>query len=127
MASQRFDILAKMLDGATKDDVPEMLQALLVDRFKLTYHRENKEQAVYALVIGKNGPKLKDSPPDEPEPAADAKDPKGTTTINTGKARFGSPRTATAKARPLWSERRKQARRKCRWVRTGRCTWKRPR
>ncbi len=39
---------------------------------------------MYALVVGKNGPKLKDSPPDEPDPPADAKDSKGTTTINTG-------------------------------------------
>ena len=30
---QRFDILAKMPDGATKDQVPEMLQALLAERF----------------------------------------------------------------------------------------------
>src|SRR5580692_10751750 len=30
---QRFDILAKMPEGATKDQVPEMLQALLAERF----------------------------------------------------------------------------------------------
>ena len=41
-----------------------MLQALLAERFKLAVHRENKEQSVYALVVGKNGPKLKESPPD---------------------------------------------------------------
>jgi len=35
MASQRFDIFAKLPDGASKDDVPQMLQALLEDRFKL--------------------------------------------------------------------------------------------
>jgi uncharacterized protein (TIGR03435 family) len=55
----RFDIEAKYPDGATKDQVPEMLQSLLRDRFKLQLHRETKEQAVYALVVGKNGPKLK--------------------------------------------------------------------
>lgn len=84
MAAQRFDILAKMPEGTTKDDVPQMMQALLADRFKMTFHRESKDQSVYALVIGKNGPKLKESPPDEPEPPADAKDPKGSTTIDTG-------------------------------------------
>ena len=71
MQAGRFSIQAKMPEGATKDDVPEMLQALLVERFALTFHREEKEQAVYALVVGKNGPKLKESLPDEPAPAAE--------------------------------------------------------
>ena len=66
LGSARFDIDAKLPDGASKDQVPEMLQALLADRFKLTIHRENKEHPVYALVAGKNGPKLK--------PAEDAPD-----------------------------------------------------
>lgn len=35
-----------------------MLQALLADRFKLAMHRESREEPVYALVVGKNGPKL---------------------------------------------------------------------
>ena len=78
MKSQRFDILAKMPEGANKDQVPEMLQALLADRFKLTIHRDKKEQAVYALVVGKGGPKLKESPPD-PAPAPADKDDKAMT------------------------------------------------
>jgi uncharacterized protein (TIGR03435 family) len=62
IAGPRFDILAKLPDGASKDDAPQMLQALLEDRFKLTLHRENKEHPVLALVVGKGGPKLKRSP-----------------------------------------------------------------
>lgn len=54
----RFNIEAKFPDGATRDQVPEMLQSLLRDRFKLQLHHETKEQAVYALVVGKNGAKL---------------------------------------------------------------------
>lgn len=61
LANQRFDIVAKYPDGATKKDVPQMLQALLEDRFKLTLHRETKEHPVLALVMGKGGSKLKDS------------------------------------------------------------------
>jgi len=61
MATTRFDILAKMPDGATKDDAPKMLQALLEDRFKLTSHRASAEHPVLALVVGKGGPKLKAS------------------------------------------------------------------
>ncbi len=64
MRSQRFDILASMPAGATKEQVPEMLQALLTDRFKLAIHRETKELPVFALVVGKNGTKLKEAEPD---------------------------------------------------------------
>ena len=67
MASQRFDIIAKLPDGASKDDVPMMLQALLEDRFKLALHRESKEGPVLALVVGKGGPKMKESP-EAPKP-----------------------------------------------------------
>jgi uncharacterized protein (TIGR03435 family) len=58
---QRFDVVAKMPDGATKEQVPAMLQALLADRFKLTIHHEKKEQSVYALVVAKGGSKMKES------------------------------------------------------------------
>lgn len=62
LATERFDIVAKMPDGASKDDAPTMLQALLQERFKLTAHRTTAEQPVFALVVGKDGPKLKESP-----------------------------------------------------------------
>src|ERR1039458_5970133 len=68
MDSVRFDILSKIPEGGTKDQVPEMLQALLAERFKLTAHRETKEQPVYGLVVGKDGPKLKPSVPDAARP-----------------------------------------------------------
>jgi uncharacterized protein (TIGR03435 family) len=35
-----------------------MVQKLLADRFKLTFHHEKRELAVYAIVVGKPGPKL---------------------------------------------------------------------
>ena len=44
MAAQRFDVLAKMPEGGTKEQVPAMLRALLEDRFKLVAHRENNER-----------------------------------------------------------------------------------
>ena len=47
-----------MPDGASQDQIPEMLQALLAERFKLSIHRDKKELPVYALVVGKDGPKL---------------------------------------------------------------------
>lgn len=35
-----------------------MIQKLLAERFKLTFHHDKKELSVYALVVGKTGPKL---------------------------------------------------------------------
>src|SRR5690242_20139264 len=34
MNGERFDVLAKMPDGSNKDQMPEMLQALLAERFQ---------------------------------------------------------------------------------------------
>lgn len=68
IATTRYDIDAKFPDGATESQVPEMLQALLADRFKLVIHRETSEQEIYALIAAKGGPKLKDAAP-ETEPA----------------------------------------------------------
>ena len=65
--SARFNIVAKVPGGATKDDVPVMLQNLLKERFQLAFHRENKELPVYALVT-KGRPKLTESA-DQSEPA----------------------------------------------------------
>ena len=62
MASEHFDIVARLPEGATEDDAPKMLQALLADRFKLVVHYEMQERPVLALVVAKGGPKLKDSP-----------------------------------------------------------------
>jgi|SRR5579871_636397 len=64
MRGQRFDVLATLPEGASTDQAPEMLQTLLAERFKLVVRRETKDQPVYALVVGKNGPKLKESEPD---------------------------------------------------------------
>jgi len=55
-----FDITAKP-DGEgqpSMDQYKTMVKKLLADRFKLTFHRDKKELSVYAIVIGKNGPKL---------------------------------------------------------------------
>jgi uncharacterized protein (TIGR03435 family) len=72
MTSERFDVTAKLPDGATKDQVNVMLQALLAERFKLTLHREKKDRPVYALVVGKGGSKLKESAPDADAVKSDA-------------------------------------------------------
>lgn len=76
IATERFDIAAKLPAGATREQVPEMLQTLLEERFKLKSHRDQKEFPVYALLPGKGGFKLKESPAETPADAsAPAKDP----------------------------------------------------
>lgn len=62
LRSERFDIEATVPEGATKDDVPAMLQALLEERFKLSAHRDTEDRKVLALVVARGGPKLKESP-----------------------------------------------------------------
>jgi uncharacterized protein (TIGR03435 family) len=62
----RFEVMAKAEgDGVpSSDEFRRMMQSLLADRFKLQFHRENREMLVYALMVGKNGPKFKESAPD---------------------------------------------------------------
>ncbi|HEY1341128.1 MAG TPA: TIGR03435 family protein [Bryobacteraceae bacterium] len=72
MRSERFDIQAKIPDGVSKDRVPEMLRALLAERFKLAIHRDTKELPVYALVVGKNGSKLEKAAADANAPPPEA-------------------------------------------------------
>jgi uncharacterized protein (TIGR03435 family) len=61
MTANRFNILARIPDGVPKESVPEMLQALLVERFGLAIHHEAKDESVYALIIGKGGAKMEES------------------------------------------------------------------
>ena len=61
----RFDVVAKLPEGAKADQVPEMLRTLLEERFHLVLHNSSKEMPVYALVVGKEGSKLKESVPDD--------------------------------------------------------------
>jgi len=49
MASKRYDIKAKLPEGAPRSQVPAMMQTLLAERFGMVYHRETREFAVYAL------------------------------------------------------------------------------
>jgi len=57
----RFTITAKSGAPATDDQLRAMLQTLLADRFKIAFHRQSKTMPGFALVAGKNGPKLASS------------------------------------------------------------------
>ena len=82
MNSARFEITAKLPAAASIEQIPEMMQGLLAERFGMVLRHGTKEQSVYALVVGKGGPKLK--------PAAASADNQSVTALGVdGKPRQG--------------------------------------
>jgi uncharacterized protein (TIGR03435 family) len=63
-----FQVEATMPPATTSDQFRTMLQNLLADRFQLKVHRESQEMPVYALLVGKSGPKMKESTQQEDVP-----------------------------------------------------------
>lgn len=59
LRSNRYEIVARVPAGASRDDIPSMLQQLITERFGLTFHREQREMPGYALVTSGGAPKLK--------------------------------------------------------------------
>jgi len=80
LQAQRFDVIATMPAGSNKDQVPQMLQAMLAERFKLTIHNDKKDANVWALVVGKGGLKIKESTPPPPPADDDPSKPKSAET-----------------------------------------------
>jgi len=60
LGDTRWNIVAKIPDGQVVARAPEMMQTLLAERFKLALRGEKREHAVYALVIAKGGPQLRE-------------------------------------------------------------------
>lgn len=58
-ATDPYDIVAKAGGDPANAQLMLMVQSLLADRFRLKLHRETREGPVFALVVGKNGPKLR--------------------------------------------------------------------
>jgi uncharacterized protein (TIGR03435 family) len=59
LPDSRFDIVAKAAGPATEEEMRVMMQSLLASRFGLKVHREEKEMSGMALVVAKDGAKLK--------------------------------------------------------------------
>ena len=79
---QRYEISATLPAGATREQVPEMLQALLAERFQLKVHRESRQFPVYALVVSKGGLKIKGTPVDPNAPPLVASNTVGAASTN---------------------------------------------
>ncbi len=62
----RFDIVAKASPDTPREQFPLMLRPVLAERLKLAFHYEKRELPYLALVIGKNGSKLREAKPDAP-------------------------------------------------------------
>lgn len=75
--SQRWEINATLPQGSTKEQIPQMVQTLLADRFGLKIHRDNKEIPIYALEVAKGGLKVKEIPAEDPAKAAAPADANG--------------------------------------------------
>lgn len=61
LREERFDIIGKSAEPTTDTQLWRMIQPLLEERFKLKYHREPRQVSGLALVVGKNGAKIKQS------------------------------------------------------------------
>jgi len=75
LSNQDFDIEAKVPDGTAKGELNAMLQSLLEERFGLKVHRGTTTGQGFALVVGKDGPKLTlAAPPVAPDPGLSDED-----------------------------------------------------
>lgn len=75
LAEKRFDVEALLPPDAPFDQGPEMLQALLRERFGLKAHRASREDAGYAMTVAKGGPEFRTSaprPPGAPPPTPES-------------------------------------------------------
>ena len=94
--NERFDVVAKLPDGAKESEKWAMLQTLLKERFKLEVHREKKDLPAYALTVAKGGPKMKESVP----PAEDTAGGPSAGGLDGGPVRFTRGPDGTIKLPP---------------------------
>src|SRR5665213_1097706 len=81
----RFDIRAKAADTADIGRLRLMLRALLAERFAMKLHHEQKNLAVYSLVVAPDGPRFHDIGPKDHS--------KFLKSIGDGPNRFGGDKT----------------------------------
>jgi len=65
--SEHYQIRARVPEGASKDEFRLMLQGVLRESFRMTFHREQRKVAGYALKVSQRGSKLVPSPTQSPE------------------------------------------------------------
>lgn len=75
LGTERYDVVAKLPEGVSKDEIPRMLQSLLTERFRMAVHTESKMLPGYALTVGKSGSRMRRA--DSGQGARRMKGPKG--------------------------------------------------
>jgi uncharacterized protein (TIGR03435 family) len=63
LQDHRLEIHATIPAGATRDQVPEMLQSLLAERLGLVAHMESRPTDVYELTVGQGGIRMREVEP----------------------------------------------------------------
>jgi len=58
LEEEHYDVEARSGANATADQLRQMLQSLLVTRFRLTIHHDSKDFTVYEMTVAKGGPKM---------------------------------------------------------------------
>ena len=81
-ATELYNISATLPEDGSRAQVPEMLQALLADRFRVKLHKDKKELPIFALVLAKGPLKLKEAPPD-PDADPEKDEPVGMANVAT--------------------------------------------
>ena len=61
--TDHFDLIAKTPSPVPVEDMRVMLQNLIVQKFKFTFHNADRPMPVFALTVGKRTAKLKDADP----------------------------------------------------------------
>jgi uncharacterized protein (TIGR03435 family) len=67
---ESYQINAIMPKGATREVLPEMLRAMLAERFQLKYHQEKRQLPVYRLVVEARGATLQPAETDGEKPTS---------------------------------------------------------
>jgi uncharacterized protein (TIGR03435 family) len=60
-----WSVSATLPAGAKPDQAPDMMRNLLVERFKLAFHREKREKQAYTLSVAEGGSTLTAASPDD--------------------------------------------------------------
>jgi uncharacterized protein (TIGR03435 family) len=79
IGTDRFDIAATLPAGVPTNQIPEMLQRLIEERFQMKMRREKKDFPVYVLEMAKGGLRMHENAPDPNASNADAKAPANVT------------------------------------------------
>ena len=65
LQSDHFDVMARADEPVAVEQLKLMMQSLLAERFKLSFHRQDKELRSFLMTIAKGGHKMHESAPGE--------------------------------------------------------------